>query len=147
MELVLRGLAIYVALFLLMRAGGNRQFSNMTAFDAVLVILVAEVTGQALIGEDYSVTGAIVVLTVIVGTDIRLSWAKHRWKPLRAFADGSSVLIVDDGKVVQRALDRERVEVKDILDAARLRHGLESLDQVKHAVLEPNGTISIVPRK
>jgi uncharacterized membrane protein YcaP (DUF421 family) len=146
MELVVRGLAIYVVLFILMRASGNRQFSDMTAFDAVLVILIAEVTGQALVGEDYSLTAAVVVLTVIVAVDIAVSLAKHRWKGLRDLVDGTSVLLIDNGKVRQRVFDKERVELKDVLDAARINHGIERLDQVKHAVLEPNGQISIIPK-
>lgn len=145
MELVLRGAVIYLALFLLMRASGNRQFSEMTAFDAVLIILIAEVTGQSLIGEDYSLVGAIVVLATIVGLDLLISQAKHRSRKVADFVDGVPILLVNEGKVLKKVLDKERVEEEDILAAAVEFRGLESMDQVKYAVLEPDGKISIVP--
>jgi uncharacterized membrane protein YcaP (DUF421 family) len=146
MDLIIRGLVIYVALFVLMRAAGNRQFKEMTAFDAVLIILVAEVTGQALIGEDYSLTGALIVLSVIVGLDILVSVLKHRSSLLEQLVDGVPALLVDEGKLMQRTLDKERIEKVEILDAGREYHGLESMDEIKYAVLEPNGTITIVPK-
>jgi uncharacterized membrane protein YcaP (DUF421 family) len=145
MELVIRALAIYVALFVLMRAAGNRQFSKLTAFDAVLVILIAEVTGQALIGEDYSITGAVAVLAVIIGTDVLVSLLKHRSSALRKVVDGVPALLVNDGRLVERTLRKERVEREAILDAAREHLGIERLEEVKYAVLEPNGTITVVP--
>ena len=145
MELVIRGLVIYIVLFVLMRAAGNRQFAKLTAFDAVLIILIAEVTGQALVGEDYSLTAAIAVLAVIVGTDIAVSVAKHKSNALRKAVDGVPALLINDGKVIKRNLDKERVEEEDILDAAREHLGIERLEQVKYAVLEPNGTITVVP--
>ena len=145
MELVLRGAIIYVVLFLLMRASGNRQFSQMTAFDAVLVIMIAEVTGQSLIGEDYSLVGAIVVLATIVGLDLLISVIKQRNSSISRFVDGVPILLVSEGKMLKAVMDKERVEEEDILAAATEFRGLESLDQVKYAVLEPDGKISIVP--
>lgn len=145
-ELILRGLVVYAVLFVLMRASGSRQFAQMTAFDAVLVILVAEVTGQALVGEDYSLTAAIIVLTTIVGFDVAVSLLKHRFKGANRVLEGVSVLLIDNGRVQHRVFDKERIELQEVLEEARLRHGLERLDQIKFAVLEPGGDISIVPK-
>lgn len=145
MELVLRGAVIYLALFLLMRASGNRQFSQMTAFDAVLVILIAEVTGQSLIGEDYSLVGSIVVLATIIGLDLIVSLVKRKHEGFAKLADGQPVMLMDKGKILDEVMRKERVRKEDILEAARELQGLESLDQVKYAVLEPDGKISIIP--
>lgn len=145
MELVLRGAIVYLVLFVLMRATGNRQFSQMTAFDAVLVILIAEVTGQALVGEDHSVTAAVVVLATIVAIDLALSIAKRKSRRFGRVVDGIPVLLVDEGRLVEEAMRRERVDREDILHAAREKRGLESLEEVKYAVLEPNGAITIIP--
>lgn len=145
MELILRGAIIYLALFILMRATGNRQFSEMTAFDAVLIILIAEVTGQSLIGEDYSLTGSIIVLATIIGIDVLISLVKQRSKAFAKVVDGIPVLLINEGKLIEEVMTRERVEKEDVLSAAREMQGLESLDEVKYAVLEPNGVITVVP--
>lgn len=147
LELVIRGAVIYVVLFFLMRASGSRQFSEMTAFDAVLIILIAEVTGQALVGEDYSLVAAIVVLATIIGIDLAASLVKERNKKFAKLVDGQPVLIFEHGKVIEEVMRKERVRKEDILEAARETQGLESLDQVKYAVLEAGGQISIVPRE
>lgn len=145
MELILRGAVIYLALFLLLRATGNRQFSEMTAFDAVLIILIAEVTGQSLVGEDYSLVGSILVLATIIGIDLTFSLLKRGHPRFARVVDGIPVLLVNEGRLVEEVMRRERVDKEDILSSARELRGLESLDQVKYAVLEPNGRITIVP--
>jgi uncharacterized membrane protein YcaP (DUF421 family) len=147
MELVLRGVVVYLVLLLLLRAAGNRQFAQMTSFDLVLLLIIAEVAQQALVGEDFSLTGAAVLVVVLVGLDVLLSHLKHRWPSADAALEGLPILLVDRGELLRGPMDRERVDPEDILAAARAAHGLERLDQVRFAVLERDGTISIVPRR
>lgn len=146
MEILLRGATIYFVLYLLMRLSGNRQFAQMTAFDGVLLILIAEVTGQALIGEDYSVTGALLIIGTIIGLDILISLVKRRWKAGDKVVEGVPILLVDEGNLIGQNLAKERVEKEDILEAAREKHGLERLEDIQYAILERDGNISIVPR-
>jgi uncharacterized membrane protein YcaP (DUF421 family) len=146
MELVIRAVIIYVVLFVLLRVSGNRQFSELTAFDAVLLLIISEATQQALIGnQDFSITGAIVIVVSLISVDILFSLGKRYSKRIDLLLEGVPVLLMEDGQLIVRNMNRERVDEEDILAAAREKHGLESLQDVKHAILERNGTISIIP--
>lgn len=146
MELLIRGAVIYLLLLVLLRASGNRQFSQLEAFDIVVLILIAETASQALVGEDHSLTAAIVVITTIVALDIGLSLLKRQWKRADDYLDGVPILLVDDGRLLDKHLHRERVDRGDILAAARAAHGIEHFAEIKYALLERDGKISIVPR-
>jgi uncharacterized membrane protein YcaP (DUF421 family) len=146
MDLVIRGIAVYLFLLLIFRVSGKRSLRNATTFDFVLLLIVAETTQQALIGDDSSVTGAFLLIVVLVGTDVLLSLVK-RWSPrLDRLIEGQPLVILRNGVPLRRRMHLERVDEEDILTAARERHGLERLEQIKRAVLERNGAISIVPR-
>jgi uncharacterized membrane protein YcaP (DUF421 family) len=147
MDLVIRGIAVYLFLLLIFRVSGKRSLRNATTFDFVLLLIVAETTQQALVGDDASVTGAFVLIVVLVGTDILLSLVK-RWSPrLDRLIEGQPLVILRNGVPLRRRMHVERVDEEDILTAARESHGLERLEQIKRAVLERNGGISIVPRR
>jgi uncharacterized membrane protein YcaP (DUF421 family) len=147
MELVLRGLAVYLFLLLIFRISGKRSLRNATTFDFVLLLIIAETTQQALVGEDASITGAFLLIVVLVGTDIALSLVK-RWLP-RAdrLLEGQPIVILRDGAPLKARMHIERVDDDDILSAARESRGLDRLDDIERAVLEKNGAISIVPRR
>ena len=147
MELVIRGIAVYLFLLLIFRVSGKRSLRNATTFDFVLLLIVAETTQQALVGDDASVTGAFLLIVVLVGTDILLSLIK-RWSPrLDRLIEGQPLVILRNGVPLRRRMHVERVDEEDILTAARDGHGLERLDEIKCAILEKNGAISIVPRR
>lgn len=146
MELVIRAATMYAVLFVLMRVSGNRQFSQLTAFDAVLIIIISEATQQAMMGgQDFSLMAAIIVISTIIGLDIAISLVKHRSQRADLVIEGVPVLLLDDGKLIDKTMDRERVDVEDILAAAREKHGIEGLDGIRYAILERNGNISIIP--
>lgn len=146
MDLVFRATAIFFALFVIMRIAGNRQFSEMTAFDAVLVIVIAEVTGNSLSGEDYSITASVIVIATFVMLDLVVSVLKTRSAWFNRVSEGVPVLLVENGRIIERHLRKEHLDEGDVLSAARTSHGLERLDQIKYAVLETDGKISIVPK-
>lgn len=147
MDLVFRGLFMYVFLLVLLRVSGNRQFSELTAFDVVLLLMIAEVTEQAMLGrDDNSVTAAAIIIMTLVGVDIALSHIKQWSQKADLLIEGVPVLLVDNGNFLWENMRRERVEEEDILAAARETQGLESIEQVKFAVLERAGQISIIPR-
>ncbi len=147
MELVIRGIAVYLFLLLIFRVSGKRSLRNATTFDFVLLLIVAETTQQALIGDDSSITGAFLLIVVLVGSDVLLSLVK-RWSPrLDRTLEGQPLVILRDGVPLRSRMHIERVDEEDILRAAREAHGLQKLDQIERAVLERNGAISIVPRE
>jgi uncharacterized membrane protein YcaP (DUF421 family) len=142
---VLRAGAMYVVLLVMFRIIGKRTLAQITPFDMVLLLIIAESTQQALVGPDYSIVNAVLVIVTLVGIDIGLSRWRHHSRRVEKILDDMPVVLVDRGRPLQPRLDRERVDAADILEAARLQQGLERMDQIKYAVLETNGEISIIP--
>lgn len=146
MDTVLRAVAVYATLLVLFRAAGRKTLANMTTFDFVLTLIISEAVQQALIDNDESFTAAALLVTTLIGLDVALSYLKNRSALLSRVTESVPLLLVEDGIVNQERCRKERIDLEDILGAAREAHGLERLDQVKHAILEKSGTISIVPR-
>jgi uncharacterized membrane protein YcaP (DUF421 family) len=119
----------------------------MTTFDFVLLLIIAEATQQGLIGDDYSITQAVLFIITLVGIDIGLSLLKEKLPLLDKWMEGVPMVIVEDGKPLRERMRGARVDESDVLVAARERQGLERMDQIKFAVLERTGQISIVPKK
>ena len=147
MEPVIRGLIVYLFLFLVFRVAGKRTLSEATAFDLVLLLIISETTQQAMVDNDHSMTNGAILILTLVGADILFSLAKQWIPTLDPIMDGTAVIVVRDGQVLEDRLNRERIDRNDILEAARSQMGLEDLDQIKLAVLERGGEISIVPRQ
>jgi len=145
MDAVLRASAIYFVLLVVFRLAGKRDLGQMTSFDFVLLLIIGESTQQALLGDDFSVTNACLVIVTLVGANIFLSVLKQRWPALGKWLDGVPLIIVERGRPLRERMDQERVDEEDVLAAARERQGLERLEQIKYAVLERSGGISVVP--
>lgn len=147
MSSILHGAAVYLTLLLIFRIAGKRTLSEITTFDFVLLLIISEAVQQALIGTDNSMTNSFLVVLTLVGLDVGLSVLKQRSRRLERLLDPGAVLIMKDGVMQEHAASKERVDEEDVLSAARALHGLERMDQIKHAVLESGGTISIIPRR
>lgn len=146
MDSVIRALVIYGVLLLLFRLAGKRSLAQVTTFDFILLLIVGEATQQALLGDDFSLTNAVVVITTLMAAEIGMSLLTSRSVLLEKLADDVPLIIVDGGKVLEDRMTKCRVDQQDVLEAARQSHGLENLDQIKFAVLERSGTISIIPK-
>src|SRR5512138_467074 len=147
MDSVLRGAAVYFILLIVLRLSGRRTTAQMTPFDFVLLLIVAETTQQALLGDDFSITNAAVLIVTLFTIDIVLSHVKQWLPTVGRLIDGTPTVLVCDGKADERALARSRVSLEDILAAAREQQGLERLDQIKFAILEAGSGISVIPRR
>ncbi|WP_144955749.1 DUF421 domain-containing protein [Pseudomonas oryzihabitans] len=145
MESVLRAAALYAFLLVLFRITGRRALSEITTFDFVLLLVIGEATQQALLGDDFSVINAFVVITTLVLIDILLSLFKERSPRVGRFLDGVPLIVVEYGKPLTERLRKARLTEEDILEAARQSQGLERLEQIRFAVLEKNGQISVIP--
>jgi uncharacterized membrane protein YcaP (DUF421 family) len=147
MESVIRALVVYLFLLLVLRLTGKRTLAQITTFDFVLLLIISEASQQALTGQDYSLlNGAIVVMTLI-GLNILMSWLKERSKTVDRVLDDIPLLVVADGKPLKDRMEKSRIDEDDILDAARETQGLERMDEIRHAILERNGKISIIPKR
>ena len=146
METVLRALVIYLVLLLVFRLAGRRTLMQMTSFDFVLLLIISETTQNAILGNDYSITTGILAIVTLVGTDILLSYWKHRSAKVERWLDGLPLIIVQNGIPLKPLMDRARVNEEDVLAAARQGPGLERMEQIKYAVLEVGGGISVIPK-
>ena len=147
MDSVLRSAAIYIVDLFFFRVAGRRTLSELTTFDFVLLLVIGEATQQALLGDDFSITNAFIVIVSLVGMDITLTYIKRKSTRIAKLIDGESMIIVEYGKVLDRRIQKSRIDQDDILQAARTTQGLERLDQIKFAILEKDGKISIIPNR
>ncbi len=145
MAAIVRSLFLYGLMVVLFRCAGKRTLRDVTVFDLVLLLLIAEAAQQGLIGDDPSLTQAVVVITTLVMTDVVLALVKQRFPRVDRWLEGVPIVLLEDGEPLREVMRRSAVDESDILQAARERHGLERLDQIRFAVLERDGNISIVP--
>lgn len=146
MDAVIRGALTYFFLLLVFRMGGKRSLAEITTFDAVLLLIISEATQNALTGEDQSMTNAALVVLTLIGLDVLLQLCGLRWPSVDKLLNGTPLLLIQDGQVHKDRLKRMHVTEDDILEQARAAFGLERLDQIRHAVLERNGAITVIPR-
>ena len=147
METIIRAAAIYAFLFLVFRVAGKRSLAEITTFDFILLLIIAETTQQALIGDDFSIITAVLLISTLFLIEIILTLLKQRYPRVDRIMEGEPVVLVENGRPLRERMDLERVDVDDILEAARRWRGLERIDQIKFAVLERDGNITIVPRE
>ena len=145
MDSVLRAVAIYAFLLVIFRISGKRSLAQITTFDFILLLVVGEATQQALLGNDFSIVNAVTVILTLLGLDIGLSLLKQRSKTLERWIDDAPLVIVEDGRLLKERMDKARIDEADILAAARELQVLERMDQIKYAVLERSGGISVIP--
>jgi len=146
MESIFRAGVIYVFLLVVFRVAGKRSLAQITTFDFVLLLIIGEATQQALLGDDYSVVNACIVIATLILLQIALSHVAARFPAVDRAVEGLPLIVVDNGKLLNDRLRRERLDQSEILAAARELHGLERLEDIKYAVLERSGGITIVPR-
>lgn len=146
MNPVIRGAAVYLFVFLVFRILGKKSLKDITTFDFALLLIMSETTTDAMIGEDYSLTSCFVMICTLVGIDFLLSKVRDKWKIFALVTEGAPLIIVENGKPLPKRMEKSRVDEDDVLEAARSLHGLERMDQIKYAVLERDGTISIIPQ-
>ena len=145
MDTVLRAIVVYLFLLVVLRLAGQRTLSEMTTLDFVLVLIVSEATQNALLDGDRSLTTGLVVILVLVSLDRLAAALKSRSKAIERIVEGTPLLLVDHGRVLEDRLARSRVTLDDIMQAARQRQGIGSLERIRYAVLEASGGISVIP--
>ncbi len=145
MESIVKAVIVYLVLLMLFRLSGKRTLAEVSPFDLVLLLIISEATQQALVDTDNSMTNAFLLVTTLVAMNVLMSEVKVRWKGVERVLDSTPLLIVENGKPIEEHMRKERVDIGDVLDTARERYGLETLEQIRYAVLERNGKISIIP--
>ncbi|MGE1173052.1 DUF421 domain-containing protein [Pseudomonas sp. BW7P1] len=146
MDSVLRAAAMYLALMVLFKIAGRRSLAELTTFDFVLLMIIGEATQQALLGDDFSLTNSMLVIVTLIAVDVGLSLLKQRSIRVSRLIDGEPTIIVENGKLLRQRLRHARLVEADVMEAARSSQGIETLDEIKFAIIERNGKISIIAR-
>jgi len=145
MELVLRATAVFWFLWLIVRGLGKRSLAQLTPLDLLLIVVIGDFVQQGVTQEDMSVTGAFIAVSVfVVWTLISDAVSRHSRSASRILA-GDPVVILRDGEVVSSRLDRERVSLDELKEAARIE-GFGDLSEIAFGVLETDGQFSFVAR-
>ncbi|AUU86646.1 MULTISPECIES: DUF421 domain-containing protein [Leclercia] len=147
MEMILRAVAIYLILLVVFKIAGRRALLQMTSFDLILLLIISEATQQALLGDDFSVTGAMLTIITLVVVDMLFGMVKKYISGAESAIDGSPVILVVHGELQNEKLKKVDVSCDDILVSARQNHGITTLEEIKYAILERNGHISIIPEE
>ena len=145
MDTVLRSVAVYLFVLVVFRISGKRSLSQITTFDFILLLIIGEATQQALLGDDFSIVNALVVICTLVTLDIVFSRMETRWPSFGRVVGSLPVVVVENGKLLEDRARQEGVTLSEVLAAGREKHGLERLDQFKYAILERHGGISVIP--
>ncbi|KFC79988.1 DUF421 domain-containing protein [Buttiauxella agrestis] len=145
MDMVLRAVAIYLILMVVFKIAGRRALLQMTSFDLILLLIISEATQQALLGDDFSVTGAMLTIVTLIVVDMLFGLIKKYLPGADDFLDNTPVILVENGYLFQDKMKKADISCDDILLTARVDHGLTRLAEIKFAILERNGHISIIP--
>jgi uncharacterized membrane protein YcaP (DUF421 family) len=145
MDLVVRAAIAFAFVYLLTRVIGRRELSSLEPFDLIMLVMIGDLVQQGVTQNDFSVTGSLLVGSTIALMTVAVSYVSFRFPRLRPALDGEPVIVVEDGKPIERNLRRNRITLDEIAAAAR-QNGYASLDPVQWAVLETNGSISFIPR-
>jgi uncharacterized membrane protein YcaP (DUF421 family) len=146
MDLALRSIVVFFFVYLLMRVVGRRELSSLEPFDLILLIVLGDAVQQSLTQDDYSVTGAFIVVSTIALLQVLMSYLNFRVPRLRPLIDGEPIVVMQDGKVIEENARRERLTREDIAEAARVQQ-IASLDDVQWAVLETSGQLSFIEKQ
>jgi uncharacterized membrane protein YcaP (DUF421 family) len=145
MDLVIRAAVGFLFVFFLTRVVGRRELSSLEPFDLILLVMIGDLVQQGITQNDFSVTGMLLVGATVALMTVAVSFTTFRFPRLRPLLEGEPVIVVQDGRPIERNLRRNRITLEELGAAARQQQ-IASLDEVQWAVLETSGQISFIPR-
>ena len=146
MDIVLRAAVAFAFIFFLTRVVGRRELSSLEPFDLIMLIVLGDLVQQGVTQSDYSVTGLILAAGTIALLQVAVSYLNYRFRRVRQVLAGEPIVLIEDGRVFEQHLSRERLTREELEEQARLSQ-LDSLDKVRWAVLETSGQISFIPKQ
>jgi uncharacterized membrane protein YcaP (DUF421 family) len=141
--ILIRTTAVYLVILVGLRLAGKREIGQMTVFDLVVLLLIANAVQNAMVGPDTSLVGGIVAAAVLLLVNVIVARLRLRWPRLRRLVEGTPTLLVLHGKVISQHMQREGIDEESLLEALR-EHGVAEISGVEMAVLEIDGSISVV---
>ena len=145
MDIVLRTIAVFAFLLVLTRIIGRRELSSLEPFDLILLIVLGDAVQQGLTQDDYSLTGAFLVIGTFAVLQVFVSWIGYRFPRARPVLDGEPIIIIEDGQLIEQNLKRERLTRGEIAEEARNQQ-IAHISEVRWGVLETTGKISFIKK-
>ena len=145
MDLVIRAAVGFLFVFFLTRVVGRRELSSLEPFDLIMLVMIGDLVQQGITQNDFSVTGMFLVGSTVALMTVAVSYATFRFPRARPLLEGEPVIVLQDGKPIDRNLRRNRITLEELAVAARQQQ-VGSLEDVQWAVLETSGQISFIPR-
>jgi uncharacterized membrane protein YcaP (DUF421 family) len=142
--ILIRTLAVYLVVLVGLRISGKREIGQMTVFDLVVLLLIANAVQNAMVGPDTSLIGGILAAVVLLLVNAMVARLRLRWPRLRRWVEGTPTLLVLHGEVIPQHMRQEGIDEESLLTALR-EHGVAEMSGVEMAVLEIDGSISVVP--
>ncbi|MDB4971424.1 MAG: hypothetical protein JWN44_7113 [Myxococcales bacterium] len=141
--LVLRSVAVYVFLMFALRLAGRRELGQMTTFDMVVVLVLANAVQNSINAGDNSLTSGLISATTLLVVNFAVGEATYRWRWFERLVQGRPCPLVRNGKIILRNMKRERVTLEELRSALR-KQGIDGVSQCAQAVLESDGTLTAV---
>ncbi len=145
LEIFLRGTVVYLALFTLLRIVLKRESGSLAMTDLLVVVLLADAAQNAMAGQYTTITDGLLLVTTIVGWSYVLNWLGFRFAWFRRFVHPPPLLLVKDGRLIRRNMQRELITREELISQLR-EQGVESVEDVREAYMEGDGRISVVER-
>jgi uncharacterized membrane protein YcaP (DUF421 family) len=146
MDLVLRAVVVFFFIYLITRIIGRRELSSLEPFDIILLVVIGDLVQQGVTQADESLTGTLTVLATFSVLTVAVGYVSFKVKRVRTIMDGSPIVLVRDGQVIEKNLKRERLTLEELEAEARIQQ-VASVDDIRWAVLETGGQISVIPKK
>jgi uncharacterized membrane protein YcaP (DUF421 family) len=144
LSILIRTVIVYLLILIGLRFSGKREIGQMTVFDLVVLLLIANAVQNAMVGPDTSLTGGILAAIVLLILNAVIAQLRLKWPKLRHLVEGSPTLLVLHGDMILDHLRREGLD-QETLEAALREHGIATISDVEMAVLEIDGSISVIP--
>jgi len=146
MDIVIRATVAFLFVLFLTRIVGRRELSSLEPFDLIMLVMLGDLVQQGVTQNDFSVTGLMLAGGTIALLTVAVSYASFRFRVLRPALDGYPVILVQDGKPIDRNMSRNRITHEELAAAARMQQ-VDRIEDVRWAVLETSGQISIIPKQ
>jgi uncharacterized membrane protein YcaP (DUF421 family) len=147
MIVFIKSLIFYLLLIIVFKIIGRRSLAQMTSFDLILSFIIGRAAIQAIMGDDYSITNSVIVIITYVGIEAVFTFLKNKSKSINKLILGVPLILVENSNPYYDRMKKSHISMNDILSAARKDRGIENLEDIKYAILENNGEISIIPKK
>lgn len=145
MDIVIRAAVMFVFLAVITRMIGRRELGEMEPTDLILLVVLGDLTQQAITQSDTSLTGAALAIGTMALLTVAASYVSFRFRRARPVLEGVPVVLISDGELLRRNLHRERITIDELAAQARLQQ-IARLSDVRWAILETSGQISFIPR-